>query len=76
MREFDHVYFDVAYQSDPAMTEALVAAVGSGKVVFGSDCPFYDLGEVHRSVLAAGIPESAKDDVLGGNVQRILDARG
>ncbi|MGB3910069.1 MAG: amidohydrolase family protein [Pseudolysinimonas sp.] len=74
VRDFPHVYFDIAYQSDPALTEELVAAVGSDRVVFGSDTPFYDLGDVHRSVLAADIPETAKDDVLFANVQRVLDA--
>lgn len=75
VREFAHVYFDVAYQSDPAMTESLVEAVGSDRVVFGSDTPFYELAAVRQSVLNADIPESARQDVLHRNVLRILDSR-
>ncbi|MGX9349264.1 MULTISPECIES: amidohydrolase family protein [unclassified Microbacterium] len=75
VREFPHVYFDVAYQSDPAMTASLVEEVGSEKVVFGTDTPFFDSALVRQSVLDAEISEQAKDDVLYANVQRILDAR-
>jgi predicted TIM-barrel fold metal-dependent hydrolase len=75
VRELPHVYFDVAYQSDPGMTEHLVAAVGSTKVVFGTDQPFYDPAAVHRSVLDAGITENDKRNILHDNVRRLLDAR-
>lgn len=75
VQEFAHVYFDVAYQSDPAMTERLVAAVGSERVVFGTDQPFYDPAAVHRSVLDARIADEDKRNILHDNVRRILDAR-
>lgn len=75
VREYPNVYFDVAYQSDPSMTESLVEAVGSDRVVFGSDTPFYELADVRQSVLDANIPDSARQDVLYRNVQRILDGR-
>jgi len=75
VREYPHVYFDVAYQSDPAMTASLVEAVGSDRVVFGSDQPFYELAAVRQSVMDADISESERQDVLYRNVQRILSSR-
>jgi predicted TIM-barrel fold metal-dependent hydrolase len=75
VREFPHVYFDVAYQSDPVMTERLVTAVGSRRVVFGTDQPFYDPAAVHRSVLGARISDDDKRNILHDNVRRLLDAR-
>lgn len=75
VRDLPNVFFDVAYQSDPRMTESLVAAVGSERVVFGSDAPFYDLGKVLQSVLDANITETEKDNILFGNVQKVLDTR-
>lgn len=73
--EFPHVYLDVAYQSDPEMTESLVRAVGSERVVFGTDQPFYPPGDVLRSVLDAEISDVDKDNILFANVNRILDGR-
>lgn len=73
VREFPHVYLDVAYQSDPRMTESLVSAVGSERVVFGTDQPFYAPGDVLRSVLNADISETDKNNILFANVQRVLD---
>lgn len=75
VREFDQVYFDVAYQSDPKLTERLVAAVGSTRVVFGTDQPFYDPAAVHRSVLEADIGDDDKRNILHDNVRRLLDGR-
>jgi predicted TIM-barrel fold metal-dependent hydrolase len=75
VRDLPHVYMDIAYQSDPRLTEELVAALGSERIVFGSDVPFYDLGSVFNSVLDADISEEDKDNILFRNVQRVLDFR-
>jgi predicted TIM-barrel fold metal-dependent hydrolase len=74
--ELPNLYFDVAYQSDPRMTEALVAAVGSERVVFGTDQPFYAPGAVLESVLGARIGDDDKRNILSRNVERELHARG
>ncbi|WP_314146630.1 amidohydrolase family protein [uncultured Leifsonia sp.] len=75
VREFDHVYFDVAYQSDPKLTERLVSEVGSDRVVFGTDQPFYDPAAVHHSVLQANISDSDRRNILHDNARRLLDGR-
>lgn len=75
VKEFPHVYFDVAYQSDPQLTERLVAEVGSERVVFGTDQPFYDPARVHDSVVQARISDDDKRNILHDNVRRLLGAR-
>ncbi|MBX3196254.1 MAG: amidohydrolase family protein [Microbacteriaceae bacterium] len=75
VKDLPHVYMDVAYQGDPRLTEELVRAVGSERVVFGSDVPFYELGEVLNSVLDADISEEDKDNILFKNIQKVLEAR-
>jgi predicted TIM-barrel fold metal-dependent hydrolase len=74
VKDLPHVYMDVAYQSDPRLTEELVDAIGSERVVFGSDVPFYELGDVLNSVTRADISEADKDNILFKNVEKILDA--
>ena len=41
---------DVAYQSDPHLTQVLVDELGSARVVFGTDQPFYSPKDVLESV--------------------------
>lgn len=74
-RDLPNVYLDVAYQSDPTMTETLVRELGSRRVVFGTDQPFYDPAEVLRSVEEAEIEGEEKDDVLYRNVEKLLAER-
>jgi predicted TIM-barrel fold metal-dependent hydrolase len=75
VQDLPHVYMDIAYQSDPRLTEELVAALGSERVVFGSDVPFYELGKVFHSVLDADISDEDKDNILYRNVQGVLDRK-
>jgi predicted TIM-barrel fold metal-dependent hydrolase len=75
VRDLPHVYMDVAYQSDPRLTEELVAAIGSERVVFGSDVPFYELGQVLDSVTRANISDDDKANILHRNVQKVLASR-
>ncbi|MDO9397615.1 MAG: amidohydrolase family protein [Herbiconiux sp.] len=75
VKEHPQVYFDVAYQSDPAMTERLVAEVGSERMVFGTDQPFYDPAHVLHSVLEARITDDDRHAILSGNVDRLVRAR-
>jgi predicted TIM-barrel fold metal-dependent hydrolase len=75
VRDLPNLYFDVAYQSDPRMTEALVAAVGSRRVVFGTDQPFYDPSDVLQSVEKADLSEPDKDNILFKNVEAVLGSR-
>jgi predicted TIM-barrel fold metal-dependent hydrolase len=72
IKETDNSYLDVAYQSDPHLTEELVAAVGSERVVFGTDQPFYDPADVLSSVEKARISPDERGDVLYRNVEAVI----
>jgi aminocarboxymuconate-semialdehyde decarboxylase len=59
---------------DVTALEALVARVGAGRVLLGSDYPFTigDLDPV-RTVEKLGIDRAARDAILGGNAISLLD---
>jgi predicted TIM-barrel fold metal-dependent hydrolase len=55
--------------------ESLVNHVGAGRVVFGSDLPGRSLTSQLAKVQGARISDAAKEQILYGNMRRILDAR-
>jgi predicted TIM-barrel fold metal-dependent hydrolase len=69
----DNVYVDVAYQHDPQNTEALVAALGPDRVLFGSDAPFYDVGATLDSVRRAALSDDARERILHHNAAALID---
>jgi predicted TIM-barrel fold metal-dependent hydrolase len=73
-KDLPNVLLDVAYQSDSHITETLVAELGSQRVVFGTDQPFYPPGEVLESVVRSGISTEDQENILFRNVERILAA--
>ncbi len=73
-KDLPNVLLDVAYQSDPRLTETLVAELGSERVVFGTDQPFYPPGDVLGSVERSAVSQEDKDNILFRNVERILAA--
>jgi hypothetical protein len=53
-----------------------VSALGAERVVFGSEAPIRSLGAALALVRRAGLSESERESVLGGNAKRILAAGG
>jgi flagellar hook-associated protein 2 len=53
-----------------------VEEVGAGKLLFGSDVTFNDNAHQVGRITHANIPEQAKHDILGRNMQRILKRCG
>lgn len=70
--DHENVHVDIAYQADPATTEFFVREVGSGRVLFGSDAPFFSPAAVIQSVLDADITESDRDAILSGNATALI----
>jgi predicted TIM-barrel fold metal-dependent hydrolase len=54
------------------IVEIAVAALGPGRVVFGSDAPIRHFGVSLGKVLGADLPEAVKRDLLWGNAARVL----
>lgn len=67
-----NVYVDLAYQSSPRTVETLVRALGSERILFGSDSPFRDPAETMRSVTSAGISQHDKDRILFLNAAALI----
>ncbi len=67
-----NVHVDIAYQADPATTEFFVREVGAGRVLFGSDAPFFPPADVIRSVDEAAISDADREAVFSGNARALL----
>lgn len=52
--------------------EWLVSLVGSRKLLFGTDLPFFDPRPSIGRIINAILPEDVKDDILGLNMNRIM----
>lgn len=69
----DNAYLDLALSmAYEGNVEWFVSMVGSRKVVFGSDMPFYDPRPTFGRVALADISEDEKRDILGRNMERLL----
>jgi len=63
--------FSMAYEGN---VEWLTEQVGSEKILFGSDMPFFDPRIDFGRVVWARIPEEGKRNILGLNMKRLLEA--
>jgi len=69
----DNVYGDFAVSGKPeGNVEWFVKEVGSKKLLFGSDMPFYDPRPTFCRIALSNISEEAKMDILGLNMARLL----
>lgn len=68
-----NVYLELtAVPGDFALVERLVAAVGSERILFGTDLPWFDEYHAMAGVVTANITEQDKKNILCDNVERIL----
>ena len=54
------------------MIEKLCELVGSEKILFGTDLPWFDEFQAIGGVVAARISDAAKRNILCDNVERLL----
>jgi predicted TIM-barrel fold metal-dependent hydrolase len=69
-----NIHLDLAYQAEPATTEFFVSEVGAGRVLYGSDAPFFEPAQVIASIEAAKITETEREQIFRGNAERLVDA--
>jgi predicted TIM-barrel fold metal-dependent hydrolase len=71
--KYDNVHGDLAVSMAPeGNLEWLVKQVGSKKILFGTDMPFYDPRPTLARVAMARISDQEKADILGLNMAAIL----
>jgi uncharacterized protein len=75
-RGLENVYCDLGgADAVEGVVEQLVDAVGAARVLFGSDLPGRSLTSQLAKVLGARLTETQKEQILHGNMARILAAR-
>lgn len=72
-RRFPNVYLDLVGSAMYAgMVEEVVEGIGPDRLVFGTDCTFFDARPQVGRIAFAAVPESVKRQVLGENMRRVL----
>jgi len=70
-KDRENVYFDTAL-AGLGTIKAYVHQVGSERVLFGSDIPFGTMKDELRKVLSLQIGDREKENILGGNLKRLI----
>ena len=69
----ENTYFELtSLPGQYGMIEHLVQEVGSKRIIFGTDMPWFDEFQHIGGILSADISDEAKKDILCGNVERLL----
>jgi len=75
-KECKNVYLELAYSVSPrGLVKRLVDAVGAKKIIWGSDCYFFDMHQQLGKVVGARISDEEKILILAENAKRILAKR-
>jgi predicted TIM-barrel fold metal-dependent hydrolase len=61
-----------AVPGENGMIEKLCGLVGSEKIIFGTDLPWFDEFQAIGGVVAAKISDTDKRNILSGNIERLL----
>jgi predicted TIM-barrel fold metal-dependent hydrolase len=74
-RQSDNIYIETSFRSGVATIQGAVAALGAGRILFGSSSPESDpdveIGKIHL----LDLPPEAEQLILGGNILRLLAKR-
>ena len=69
----ENTYFELtSLPGQYGIIESLVKEVGSKRIIFGTDMPWFDEFQHIGGILSADISDEAKKDILCGNVERLL----
>lgn len=73
VQKYDNAYLDLCdIHRHSGIVDKMVEKVGSEKVLFGTDLPWYDPNYCIGSVLCAKISDDKKEDIFHKNAERIL----
>ncbi len=72
-RKYDNVYLDICdIHRHSGIIEKMVSAVGSERILFGTDMPWYDPNYAIGSVLCAKITDKEKENIFYNNAVQLL----
>ena len=74
-----NVFFDTAaspYLYTSQIYNQVIQLVGADKILFGSDYPLIAQSRYLKEINSLDLPEAAKNLILSGNAQRLLDIEG
>ena len=74
-RAMSNVFFDTAaspFLYSPQVYNQVVQLVGADKILFGSDYPLLEQGQLLKEIRSLDLPEETKDSILSGNARRLL----
>jgi uncharacterized protein len=71
-RRAGNVYVDTSAMRDPAMVTKAISAIGAGRILFGSDFPFYRPGAIEDLIRSSGASERNLERILYGNARDLL----
>jgi predicted TIM-barrel fold metal-dependent hydrolase len=66
------VYFDIAMFEGIEGIARLAARLPGGRIVFGSNFPLFPVEAAFLKMQESGLPEPARNQILGGNAGRLL----
>ena len=73
VKKYDNVYLDLCdIHRHSGIVDKMVSSVGSEKILFGTDMPWYDPDYCIGSVLCAHISDAERENVFYKNAERIL----
>jgi hypothetical protein len=72
LQSTEHVYLDISYLADNEALEVICAAVGSGRLVFGTGTPRVDGAGAVARLAYAGLGEREKELIAAGNLEALL----
>jgi len=75
----NNVFFDTAASPllySPEIYHQVTQLVGANKILFGSDNPLLAQNRIINEIKSSDLPEEAKEQILGGNAQKLLSIKG
>lgn len=73
-KKYDNVYIDTAISSSYDGTiEYLVNQVGDERVIYGSDCSFFDCCHTLGKLALSRLSDDQKEKILGQNAKKLFD---
>jgi predicted TIM-barrel fold metal-dependent hydrolase len=73
-RRARNVYVDTSAMRDPVMVRRAIEAIGAGRILFGSDFPFYRPADIIALIRSSGAEEHDLQRILYGNAAELFGA--